>query len=483
MPSFGSDTLWDSLLADLDELSSPDETPLSFREYIALINPRYRFYKHCNELIAVLQRVADGELSRVMVFEPPRHGKSELVSRLFPAYFLYRHPDKFVGIASYGADLAYTLSRAARENYQRGGGLLHAASRAVKHWMTRSGGGLWATGVGGPATGKGFHLGIIDDPIKDAKEAASEAKRSGDKDWYGSVFSTREEPGGAIVVVQTRWHEDDLAGYLLSLESDEPERWYIVDLPAIAAAERPSFPPTCTLHPDWRNPGEPLCEERYPLERLLKVARRIGEYFFGALFQQWPRPRDGGMFSKAVDIVDAVPAGAKRIRYWDKAGAAAGQGDYTVGVLVAYFEGITYIEDVVRGQWPADERNKKIRETAELDRHRGKLTYWIEQPPGLAKESTDAVIKILQGFVVYADPVKGDKAERAEPFAAQWQAGNVKVVRAPWNKAYLEELRAFPNAKNDDQVDGSSGGYNKLTTPPPSSSGKSRVTTAEQLGL
>src|SRR4029077_14941893 len=119
---------------------------------------------------------------------------------------------------------------------------------AVKHWLTRDGGGLWAAGVGGPATGKGFHLGIVDDPIKDAQEAASSAIRARNKDWYGSVFSTREEPNGAIVVVQTRWHEDDLSGYLLQLEADEPEHWYIVNLPAIADPENTlAFPPTCTV--------------------------------------------------------------------------------------------------------------------------------------------------------------------------------------------------------------------------------------------
>lgn len=441
--------------------------PLSFREFIALVNPRYQFYRHCDELIAVLQQVADGVLTRVMVFMPPRHGKSELVSRLFPAYYLYRHPERFVGIASYGADLAYTLSRASRENYERGGGVLHRASRAVKHWLTRAGGGLWAAGVGGPATGKGFHLGIIDDPIKDAKEAASEAKRSGDKDWFGSVFQTREEPGGAIIVVQTRWHEDDLSGYLLSLEADEPEHWYVVNLPAIAdSSDQPIFPATCTIHPDWRQDGEPLCPERYSLDRLERLAKRIGDYFFGALFQQRPRPRDGGMFSGSVEIVQAVPAGARRVRYWDKAGAAPGKGDWTVGVLVAHHQGITYIEDVVRGQWPAAQRNAKILETATLDRTRGNVKQWFEQPPGLGKEATDAVLKLLQGFSVAADPVRGDKIERAEPFAAQWQAGNVKIVEGPWNRAFLEELRAFPTGKNDDQVDAASGGYNKVIIAP-----------------
>lgn len=437
---------------------------LTFREFIALVNPRYRFYRHCDELIAVLQRVADDELRRVMVFEPPRHGKSELVSRLFPAYYLYRHPERFVGIASYGAELAYTLSRAARENFTRSGGLLHKASRAVKHWLTQRGGGLWAAGVGGPATGKGYHLGIVDDPLKDAKQAQSETIRAGHRDWWDSVWSTREEPNGAQIIVQTRWHEEDLSGYLLSLETDEPEQWYIVNLPAIAEETPPTFPASCTIHPDWRGAGDPLCEERYPLVRLKKLAQRIGEFFFSALFQQRPQPRTGGMFARAAQFVDAVPTGIiNRIRYWDKAGADIGAGDYTVGTLISEDnEHNIYIEDVERGQWPAAERNRQMRETAELDQRRGHVTIWVEQPPGLGKESTDAVIKVLSGFAVYADPVRGDKAERAEPFAAQWQAGNVYLVRGEWNRAYINELRAFPRGSNDDQVDASAGGFNKL---------------------
>lgn len=448
-------------------MTQPAETNhrarLTFREFIELVNPKYRFYRHCDELIAVLQQVADKEIRRLMVFMPPRHGKSELVSRLFPAYYLLIHPEQFVAIASYGADLAYTLSRAARENFQRAGGALHTASRAVKHWQTEQGGGLWAAGVGGPATGKGFHLGIIDDPIKDAKEAASSAKREGDKDWYGAVWSTREEPEGSQIVVQTRWHEDDLAGYLLELEQEEPEGWHIVNLAAIAES-MPEFPATCTVHQDWREAGEALCPERYPLEKLQRFLKRLGDYFFGALFQQRPRPRDGGLFTNAVEIVGALPVDVnlKLVRYWDKAGAATHRGDYTVGVLAGQHDGITYIIDVVRGQWPASERNRRIRETAQLDQQYGRVNIWIEQPPGLGKESTDAVIQFLAGFIVRGNPVVGDKIERAEPFAVQWQAGNVRLLRADWNRAFIEELRAFPNGANDDQVDAAAGAFSKL---------------------
>jgi predicted phage terminase large subunit-like protein len=437
---------------------------LSFREFIAHVAPRYLFYRHCEELIAVLQRVADGELRRVMVFMPPRHSKSETVSRLFTAYYLHRHPDRFVGVASYGADLAYTLSRAARDHYLRAGGGLHKSARAVRHWLTRKAGGLWATGVGGPATGKGYHLGVVDDPIKDAKEAQSELLRRRHQDWWNSVWATREEPGGAQIVVQTRWHEEDLSGYLLTLEAEEPEGWYVVHMPAIAE-EPPAYPPSCTLHPDWRREGEALCEERYPLGRLEKMLRRIGDYFFGALFQQRPRPRAGAMFPEALPVAGAVPLPAVRVRYWDLAGAAKGRGDYTAGVLLAFSlaDRRTYVEDVQRGQWKEAERTRMIVQTAHQDRQRyGLIATFIEQPPGLAVEVVEDLIRALRGFTAYADPVSGDKASRAAPAAAQAQAGNLIVVDGPWNAAYTRELAAFPYGANDDQVDGTSGAFNIL---------------------
>jgi predicted phage terminase large subunit-like protein len=464
-PSSKSDELWDSLFSNLPGANN-DEQPLSFREFIKRVSPRYQFYRHCDELIDILQRVADDELHRVLVFMPPRHSKSETVSRLFTAYYLYRHPDRFVGLASYGADLAYTLSRAARDNFTKIGGKLSKAAKAVKQWMTTQGGGFWATGVGGPATGKGFHLGVIDDPVKDAQEAASDAIRMRNKDWFDSVFSTREEPGGAVVVLQTRWHEDDLSGYLLSLEADEPESWYIVNMQAIReSSDVEKFPDSCTVHQDWREDGEALCPERYSLEKLRKLAKRIGDYFFGALFQQRPRPREGGQFKAGcVGFIDAqeVPRNVIRVRRWDLAATANG-GDYTVGTLIAYQvdEGITTIEDVVRGQWDSAQRDRIIKETAELDLQRGAVTHVFPQDPGSAgKDVGRAFIRLLAGFSVKTELESGDKATRADPFASQWNAGNVQLVRAPWNKAFIDEHLAFPSGKYDDQVDTSGGGYN-----------------------
>lgn len=445
---------------------------LSFVEFVTQVSPRYQWYRHCRQLAAVLQQVADGERSRVMVFMPPRHGKSELTTRLFPAYYLYRHPERWVGINSYAAELAYTFSRAARENYLRAGGPISGDAAAVKHWETGKGGGLWAAGVGGPITGKGFHLGIIDDPLKNAEEAASETVRASHQDWYNSTFYTREEPGAAIIVILTRWHEADLAGWLLSQEEEEPERWHIVNFEAIKEASPPDFPPTCTLEPDPREVGEALCPERRPLEKLRSIAKRIGSYFWNALFQQRPRPQSGGMFQRAwFTIVDAVPADVvARVRYWDKAGTQGG-GAYSAGVKMSRGrDGILYVEHVERGQWSSHNRNQTMRTTAQLDGVG--TTVWTEQEPGSGgKESAEATVLLLAGFDVHTETATGDKVTRARPFSAQAEAGNVRLVRGPWNKAYLDELEAFPHGTYKDQVDGSSGACNKVTLEPTSAGG------------
>ena len=146
-------------------------------DFCALTDPLYERARHTDLLCAELEAIERGDNDRLMVFMPPRHGKSETVSRLFPAYYLLRHGERWAALASYGADLAYSLSRAARDFYGRGGGAMRGDAAAVKLWMTDAGGGMWAAGVGGPATGKGAHLAIVDDPIKDAEQAQSSTIR------------------------------------------------------------------------------------------------------------------------------------------------------------------------------------------------------------------------------------------------------------------------------------------------------------------
>jgi len=272
---------------------------LTFLEWLTKYFPHVKHYDHVVRLANVLQRVADGELKRVMVFEPPRHGKSLLCSELFPAYFVSCYPQKNVGLCSYGAGLANMLSRGARDNYVDAGGTLNPSARGVEHWETSQGGRVFAAGVGGVLTGKGFHLGVIDDPIKDDKEAESQLIREGHKAWWKKTFYTRCEPDAAIIIVQTRWHDDDLSGWLLQQESQKgrkPQRWHIVCMPAIKDAPLP-FPATCTVEPDERKIGEALCSERYPIEEL-EAIKSQDETSFQSLYQQNP-VTDGGNIIKA----------------------------------------------------------------------------------------------------------------------------------------------------------------------------------------
>lgn len=277
---------------------------LTIRSFIAAVAPHYQLYDHIEQLIDVLERVERGELRRVMIFMPPRHGKSLLVSRLFSAYYLIKHPDRWVGINSYAAELAYTFSRSAREHYLSFGGGLAGDASAVKHWETGQGGGLWASGVGGPITGKGFHLGIIDDPLKNAEEAASTTLRATQREWYKSTFRTRAEPGAAILLILTRWNAADLAGWLLKEETDgddaAPQHWHIVSMEALKEPAPFPFPATCTVEPDQRAPGEALCPERYDAAALDEIRRQNhdGPVWWN-LYQQRPQAEKGAIFDAA----------------------------------------------------------------------------------------------------------------------------------------------------------------------------------------
>lgn len=449
----------------------PNDEPLTFREFIRRVNPRFKFYRHLEILIDVLQRVADGELHRLMVFMPPRHGKSETVSRLFSAYYVYRWPERFVGLSSYAAALAYTLSRNARDNYVAAGGPLSV--EGIEHWETGEGGGLWAAGVGGPITGKGGHLLLVDDPLKNAEDAASETIREKQKEWWRSTFYTREEPGGAIVVIMTRWHQDDLAGWLLSRETSadaddedaEPERWHLVFMPALMT-ELPQLPPTVTVESDPRLPGEPLAPERYPLKRLARIRRNAGSYFWTALYQQWPTPPDGEAFKREwFSYLDRPPDETdmlRWVRYWDKAGSISKSAKYTAGVKV----GITrdrriIIAHVVRGKWTTGDRRNVMRQTAQADGIG--VTVGIEQEPGSSGlDSVRDEKRLLLGFDVFSDTPTGDKDTRLRPFAAQAEAGNIYLVRGAWNEGYVDELCAIPNGTYRDQADATAGAFNRL---------------------
>ncbi len=426
--------------------------PPSFRWWNERISPAWEWgWTHLVYLQNQLDRLTHGEIDRLLIHMPPRHGKSEAATIRYPVYRLDCDPSTRVIVGAYNTTLATTFSRKARRVALAAGVKLNEARTAADDWQTLEGGGMRAVGVGSGVTGQGGDLIVIDDPVKSREEAESEVYREKVWQWYTDDLYTRLEPRGSLVLIMTRWHMDDLAGRILA--SDDAARWVVVNLPALAMEDDPL----------GRKPGEALCPERYDETALESIRRVQTAYSFSALYQQDPRPREGNMFPRAkVEIVDAVPADLKlRVRYWDKGGGPTG--DPTAGIRMATNTERTvfYIEDVVHAQVTIDDRNKLMRQTAELDGHR--VRGWVEQEPGSGgKESAQLTIRAMAGFPYHAEPVSGDKVVRADPLAAQWQAGNVKMVRGAWNKAYLDEMEAFPSGVHDDQVDGSSGAFNKL---------------------
>ena len=242
---------------------------------------KWKRAKHLELLCDKLEEIEQGRLKRLMVFMPPRHGKSEVVSKKFPAWYLSKNPDKEIILSSYAADLAYDFSRIARNTLKDRGSIfgkeLASDSSAIKNWnIAGHDGGLTAAGVGGPITGRGANVAIIDDPIKNWEEASSKTYRDKIWKWYQSVLRTRLTPDGAIVLVMTRWHEDDLAGRLLKQEKDN---WEIISFPAIAK-EKDVL---------GREIGEPLWPARYPLEELQDIRQTLLDRLFLSLYQQEPR--------------------------------------------------------------------------------------------------------------------------------------------------------------------------------------------------
>lgn len=407
-----------------------------------------------------LEAVERGEIDRLMIFMPPRHGKSQLATVRYPVWRMMRDPALPVIVGAYNKTLAESFSRQSRRiarTYLE----LDAERQAADEWQTMQGGVFRAAGVGTGVTGKGARLIVVDDPVKSREEANSLAYRERVWNWYKDDLYTRLEPGGAIVLIMTRWHEADLAGRIL--ESEDAASWQIVNLPAIAEEGDVL----------GRAPGAALWPDRFDLDDLERIRMVLGTASFTALYQQRPTAQEGGLFKREnFEIVPAAPVHARRVRYWDKAGSQD-KGDYSAGVLLACdAQGVYYVEHVVRGQWSALQRERIIRQTAQTDGVT--VPIWVEQEPGSGgKESAEATIRALAGWAVYADRVTGDKYTRAQPLSAQTEARNVKLARGAWNAAYLDELTVFPNGRNDDQVDASSGAFSKLVGAQPGTAAQS----------
>lgn len=431
--------------------ADPSIEPLS--KWLASVTPSWNWsWPHLLKTQSVLHRVTTGQCKRLMIFEPPRHGKSEMTTVRYPIWRLQAAPSMRIIIGAYNQTLANKFSRKARriaaDRIQ-----ISSDRSAVEDWETVQGGGVRAVGVGGGITGQGGNLIIIDDPVKSREEAESLAYRDRVWDWYRDDLYTRLEPGGAIILIMTRWHEDDLAGRLEQDAQNGGEKWEVLTLPALAEANDPL----------GRQAGEALCPERFSADDLDGIKTVLGIRSFTALYQQRPQPAEGAMFKRHwFETVEAAPEGLSWVRYWDLAASTKTTADYTASAAVALAkDGTLYIRDVIRDRWEWPDAKRVIVQTmiSEGGRHGiEKALHGIAAVQDLRRERSVAHIA-LSGI-----DVDKDKVSRALPWAARAEALKVKLVRGAWVSLFLDEVCAFPQGTHDDQVDTVSGGVQMIAS-------------------
>lgn len=414
-------------------------------EYAALQQPGFLHPWHIELLAEKLEAVERGEIRRLMVFMPPRHGKSVLCSQLFPAWYLGKHPDRGIICASYAQELADDFGRKVR-NLVRSQeheeafpeSRMAGDSAAAKRFdMTRKG-TYFAVGRGSAITGRGADVLLIDDPIKDRKEADSDTIRRALKDWYSEVAYTRRQPAAAVVVVQTRWHEGDLAGWLQTEHADEG--WSVVSLPAIAERDEAS-----------RKEGEALWAERFSLEELDAIKAQLGGAAFAALYQQRPAAAEGAIFKRAWwGRYSELPETFKRvIQVWDTAFKSGDENDFSACTTWAETSSHYYLVHAWRGRVEFPALISKAKALAEAWKPTAVL---IEDKA--SGQSLIQTLRVSSSLPVLPIRVGTDKVSRANAVTPLVEAGKALLpMGADWLDDYLDEISAFPTSKHDDWTD------------------------------
>lgn len=437
-------------------------TPASAAEHLG--RGAWKRYNHVDFIADRIATIRDHPLFLIVTI-PPRHGKSELISHWTPVWYLKNWPYKKVIMCSYQAGFAVEWGGATKntmsENTPELGLELMQDTKAKANWRIKGyGGGMTATGIGGPLTGRGGDLIIIDDPIKSQREALSETYRASAREWYKATLRTRLQPGGSLIILMTRWHEEDLAGWLLEAgEEDLPyqDPWEVINLPAIAEEDDPLGRPV----------GAALCPEMYDIDSLYTLRESVGPYWFSAEYQGHPRPEGGSIIKEGwfgYFTEDENPLFNDKIKIqrliesWDTAFEKGNETSRTACAVLAETKDFYYVLDIY-----AD----RIEFPELVDVTKSKYSQYIPDRVFIEhKASGHSLIQQLRRDTkIPIVPVKAstDKVARVHAISGTVEAGRVKLpARAPWLSEFLHEVCSFPSAKHDDITDAFAHGLMQL---------------------
>jgi len=437
----------------------------------------------CDEIEQVFWRVKlrKDKLYDLVINVPPGTTKSTIVAKMFPVWAWLNDPVISFITGSYSSPLALEHSDASRdimgcEQFKEWYPWIaikpgqDTKSKYQNHWADaqgrlHNGGKRFTTSVGGTVTGMHGHIIIIDDPINPLDAEMSESLRKEANVWVDRTLSSRKsiKQVTPIIMIMQRLHQDDPTGHYLGM--DIPVKH--IKLPGeIRAGDKNTMPNPPELAEFYVNGL--LDPDRLGRVTLDDMLTQLGQFGYAGQVDQHPIPPGGGMFkTQQLRILSETPERgqtSRRVMYWDKA-ATPGGGDYTVGVLMWEMKGKVspkyIIIKIVRGQWDSHERERRIKEEANICGR--DVQYIVEQEPGSGgKESAESTIRNLAGFKVKADRPTGDKQLRSDVFSVQVNNGNVGIVNGPWLELYKEEMEFFPLGKYDDQVDASAGAFNQL---------------------
>lgn len=426
----------------------------SLIDFIVYIKPDYRASWHHTLIADKLDEFLHSDRGRLMLFVPPQHGKSEIASRCLPAYVLGRAPDTKIAACSYSIDLARSFSRSVQSYMQQDEyrqifpDVEVGKPLSTDLFQLRSGNGQYkAVGVLGGLTGHTVDLAIIDDPVKDAIEANSETYRERVWEWYLNVLETRLHNGSKVILIMTRWHEDDLAGRLLDRQ---PEKWEVIKIPAIK--EKDGLPE------DPRQIGEALWPEKHSLEKLNSL-RALSERTFTSLYQQSPTVKEGDKIKRAWFQFCHEKEVPERITWdlWIDGAYTKSTANDPTGLMLAGFDERTntmYIKHAHSDHMELPELLSFVPQYADLHGMDGRSRAYIE--PKASGKSLRQMLKVsskINAVEIKTTLVGEGKEARAQVASPKIESGRVVLVRGTWNDHFLEQVCGFPNAKHDEYID------------------------------